>query len=121
MTGPTFILAMARKPLSSVFSSSSQPGMQAFSTSGSLSLAQTASRGAASWTSPFIVMAIVMSLLDLHSSPCAAPSKARRGLKRKAGASDAMSDAQSHKAAMSDVRVRGLAAAAGEWLGRAQL
>src|SRR4051812_24158685 len=32
--------------------------MQAFSTSASLSLAHTASRGAASWTSPFIVMAI---------------------------------------------------------------
>src|SRR4029077_6276272 len=57
-TGPTFILATARKPLSSVLSSSSQPGMQAFSTSGSFSLAHTASRGAASCTSPFIVIAM---------------------------------------------------------------
>src|SRR5436305_2421888 len=57
-TGPTFIFAVARKPPSSVFSSSSQPGMQAFSTAGSLSFSQTASRGAASWTSPFIVMAM---------------------------------------------------------------
>jgi hypothetical protein len=32
--------------------------MQAFRTSGSLSLAQTASRDAGSWTSPFIVIAM---------------------------------------------------------------
>src|SRR4029077_12854288 len=57
-TGPTFILATARKPLSSVFSSSSHPGMQALSTSGSFNLVHTTSRGAASWTSPFIVMAM---------------------------------------------------------------
>src|SRR5947199_7556105 len=74
-TGPTFILAVARKPLSSVFSSSSQPGMHTFSTSGSFSLAHTASRGAASWTSPFIVMAIVVPPRSLRLLP---PSKARR-------------------------------------------
>ena len=41
-----------------IISRLSQPGMQAFSTSGSLSLAQTISRGAASWYSPLIVIAI---------------------------------------------------------------
>src|SRR5258708_26888913 len=72
-TGPTFILAVARKPCSSVFSSSSQPGIQAFRTSGSLSLSHTAWRGAASWTSPFIVMAMAASKI---ASICS-PNKAR--------------------------------------------
>src|SRR6202008_1293284 len=57
-TGPTFILATARKPLSSVFSNSSHPGMQTLSTSGSFNLAHTASRDAASWASPCIVIAM---------------------------------------------------------------
>src|SRR5438105_13247301 len=55
---PDLHFGRGAEAVSSVFSSSSQPGMQAFSTSGSFSLAHTASRAAASWTSPFIVMAI---------------------------------------------------------------
>ena len=49
---------MAWNSVSEFFSSCSQPGMQALSTSGSLSIAQTLSRVAESWTSPFMVIAI---------------------------------------------------------------
>src|SRR5262249_47391779 len=49
---------MAWSSLSEIFSNCSLPGMQLLSTSGSLSLAQTTSRLAASWTCPFIVIAI---------------------------------------------------------------
>jgi hypothetical protein len=48
LTGPTFCLTTASKPSSGVPVSSSQPGMQALSTSASLSAAQTVARSAAS-------------------------------------------------------------------------
>ena len=57
-TGPILILTTAAKPLSPVFSSDWQPGMQALSTSGSLSIAQTFGRSAGSVTSPVIVIAM---------------------------------------------------------------
>src|SRR5947209_13040715 len=57
-TGPTFTFATACISLSLVFSRLWQPGMQTFSTSGSLSFAQTVSRSAGSSTSPFIVIAM---------------------------------------------------------------
>jgi hypothetical protein len=47
--------------------------MQAFSTSGSLSFAQTISRGAASWTSPFIVMAMGFASSNLRLLAAAFP------------------------------------------------
>src|SRR5262249_24750980 len=43
--------------------------MQAFKTSGSLSLSHTAWRGAGSWTSPFIVMAIEVSQVASNTLP----------------------------------------------------
>jgi hypothetical protein len=48
--------------------------MQALSTSGSFNLVHTASRGAASWTSPFIVMA----MFCLPDGFAVSPSKARK-------------------------------------------
>src|SRR5271168_4106659 len=71
-TGPILVLTTAAKPLSPVLSSDSQPGMQALSTSGSLSSAQTFGRSAGKVTSPVIVMAIDVSFLDpspLHRRP----------------------------------------------------
>src|SRR5271168_869867 len=62
-TGPILVLTTAAKPLSPVLSSDSQPGMQALSTSGSLSSAQTFGRLAGKVTSPVIVMAIDVSFL----------------------------------------------------------
>ena len=51
-------VAMAWNSFSETLSSCSLPGMQLLSTSGSLSFAQTTSRLAASWTCPFMVIAI---------------------------------------------------------------
>src|SRR5271163_922827 len=62
-TGPILVLTTAAKPLSPDFSSDSQPGMQALSTSGSLRSAQTFGRSAGNATSPVIVMAIDVSFL----------------------------------------------------------
>src|SRR5215469_13672627 len=115
-TGPTFILATARKPCSSVFSSSSQPGMQAFRTSGSFSLAHTASRLAGSWTSPVIVIA-------MGTSPKHAwlpPVRTRRG--EKEGHLRPIRDAYSHtrNAPRTSSRARfGIGRDRPEWLGRA--
>ena len=57
-TGPILVTATAWNEVSEVFSSDSQPGIVALSTSGSLSFSHTVWRGAASWTSPVMVMAI---------------------------------------------------------------
>src|SRR5271166_6216590 len=62
-TGPIFVLTTAAKPLSPALSSDSQPGIQALSTSGSLSNAQTFGLLAGSVASPVIVMAIDVSFL----------------------------------------------------------
>src|ERR1700722_3841782 len=61
LTGPILMVATALNPVSEVLLSSSHPGMHCLSTSASLSFAHTTSRGAASWTSPFIVIAIAPS------------------------------------------------------------
>src|ERR1700745_1720176 len=75
--------------MSSVFSSSSQRGMQALSTSGSFNLVHTASRGAASWTSPFIVMAMDVPPEDRRSFSQVKHARAnRKGIE---GSSDAYS------------------------------
>src|SRR5882757_9964303 len=58
---------MAWNSLSEILSSCSEPGMQLLSTSGLLSASQTTSRLAASWTCPFIVIAI--RVLHPHFSP----------------------------------------------------
>jgi hypothetical protein len=60
-TGPILVTATACNSVSEILVSSSQPGMQAFSTSASLSLAYTTSRLAGSCTSPVIVIAIDVS------------------------------------------------------------
>src|SRR5208282_4920845 len=62
-TGPIFVLTTAAKPLSPALSRDSQPGIQALSTSGSLSNAQTFGLSAGSVASPVIVMAMGGSLL----------------------------------------------------------
>ncbi|MET3891644.1 hypothetical protein ABIE41_002720 [Bosea sp. OAE506] len=68
-TGPSLTFTTAEKCVSSSLLSCSQPGMQAFSTSGSLSLAQTTSLLAGSVTSPFIVIAMaVFSQIVPHSA-----------------------------------------------------
>ncbi len=56
LTGPTFCFTVASKPSSGEPVSSWQPGIETFSTSGSLSAAQTVSRGAAICRVPFISM-----------------------------------------------------------------
>src|SRR5271154_4365244 len=68
-TGPILVLTTAAKPLSPVFSSDSQPGIEALSTSGSLRAAQTFGLSAGKVTSPVIVIAIdVFFLRGLGSS-----------------------------------------------------
>src|SRR5271165_4669165 len=62
-TGPIFVLTTAAKPLSPALSRDSHPGIQALSTSGSLSSAQTFGLSAGSVASPVIVMAMGGSLL----------------------------------------------------------
>jgi hypothetical protein len=62
LTGPIFTLATAAKDVSLVFSSDWHPGMQAFSTSGSLSIDHTLARSAGNVASPVIVIAINRSL-----------------------------------------------------------
>jgi len=60
------IVAMAENAVSEVFSKTSQPGMQALSTPGSLSFSQTVCCDAGSWYSPVIVIAMAHhSLLRL--------------------------------------------------------
>jgi hypothetical protein len=67
LTGPTLTLAIAWNSVSEILSSCSHPGTQLLSVSVSLSFAQTSSRGAASWTCPLIVIAIVdISVLSVR-------------------------------------------------------
>src|SRR5438128_4624032 len=56
LTGPMRMRTFAFISVSDVFSSDSHPGMQACSTTGSLSAAKTLSRGAATLYSPLISM-----------------------------------------------------------------
>src|SRR3974390_1647619 len=86
--------------------------MDALRTSGSFSLAHTTSRGAGSWTSPFIVMAMRTSR---DRSVCFSPSKTRSAQRK--GYSD-MCEAWPGGAEPSH-RLKGLAEAAKKWLGRA--
>ena len=87
LTGPILTTAMAWNSVSEALLSSSQPGMQALSTSASLSLAHTTSRLAGSCTSPVMTIAIgVVSLsrnLSNGLSPWRAPEKSfAAGLER---------------------------------------
>src|SRR6266851_8038869 len=61
LTGPILMVATAWNSVGELMLSSSHPGMHCLSTSESLSFAHTTSRVAASWTSPFIVIAIAPS------------------------------------------------------------
>src|SRR5260370_12187923 len=104
--------------------------MQTFSTSGSFNLAHTASRGAASWTSPFIVMAMAAASRIASNCP---PSKA--GTAQKKGHVRTMSDAYSRAQQAGrrscksgtgcDRKIRkptgGIGRANRGWLGRAQM
>src|SRR5271166_2928912 len=76
-TGPILVLTTAAKPLSPVFSSDSQPGMQDLSTSGSFKSAQTFGLSAGKVTSPVIVMAIDVSFLRGLDPSAVRPPPAR--------------------------------------------
>src|SRR5580704_870538 len=90
-TGPILVLTMAAKPFSPLLSSDSQPGMQAFSTLGSLSSAQTFGLSAGNETSPVIVMAMDVPFLrgldPSAAAPPLAPAQNPRAIRRQLFAS----------------------------------
>src|SRR5690349_11228670 len=74
LTGPMRSRTLAVISVSESFSSDSQPGMQAFSTSASFSAANTFSRGASIRYSPLISISLLLLAFPPHSYGEVAPS-----------------------------------------------